>query len=87
MFSIGWFELLLVALVALLIFGAEELPSVVRRVARVIGRIRRMFVVIERDWTMMMDEADRQSLVPKDTQKDEHSVPTSHAYRNKDKKP
>lgn len=42
MFDIGFWELCLVALVALLVFGPERLPEVARVAGLWIGRIRRI---------------------------------------------
>lgn len=41
MFDIGFFELLLIAIVGLLVIGPERLPETVRSIALWIGRIKR----------------------------------------------
>ncbi|GLS25814.1 Sec-independent protein translocase protein TatB [Marinibactrum halimedae] len=41
MFDIGFFELLLIAIVGLLVIGPERLPETVRTIALWIGRLRR----------------------------------------------
>lgn len=46
MFDIGFSELLLVALVALLVLGPERLPGAARTAGLWIGRIRRSFAAI-----------------------------------------
>ncbi|MCG4454438.1 Sec-independent protein translocase protein TatB [Pseudomonas sp. MMS21-TM103] len=43
MFDIGFTELLLVGLVALLVLGPERLPGAVRTASRWIGRLKRSF--------------------------------------------
>lgn len=64
MFSIGWFELLLVATLALLIFGADDLPVIARRIAQVVGQVQRMFSVLQRDWQYLT--RDQNDEKPKD---------------------
>lgn len=39
--DVGFWELLMLAALALLIFGPERLPSVARTVGRVVGQVRR----------------------------------------------
>lgn len=64
MFSIGWFELLLVATLALLIFGADDLPVIARQIAQVVGQVQRIFSVLQRDWQYMT--RDQNDEKPKD---------------------
>lgn len=66
MFSIGWFELLLVATLALLIFGADDLPVIARQIARVVGQVQRMFSVLQRDWQYMTRDQNDDTQKPKD---------------------
>jgi len=47
MFDIGFSELLLVGLVALLVFGPERLPGAVRTAGLWIGRLKRSFAAIK----------------------------------------
>ncbi|MBC79737.1 MAG: twin-arginine translocase subunit TatB [Gammaproteobacteria bacterium] len=46
MFDIGFPELLLISLVALLVIGPDELPNAIRSLSLWIGRIRRSFTKI-----------------------------------------
>jgi len=48
-FDVGFFELLLVGLVALLVFGPERLPSLVRTAGLWIGRGRRFLSTVKAD--------------------------------------
>jgi len=41
MFGIGGTELLIIAVIALLVFGPEQLPELARKLARIIGEVRR----------------------------------------------
>lgn len=49
MFDIGFSELLLVALVALLVFGPERLPAAVRTGSLWLGRLKRSFQSIKQE--------------------------------------
>ena len=49
MFDVGFFELLLVGLVALLVFGPERLPSLARTAGLWIGRGRRFLGTVKAD--------------------------------------
>lgn len=62
MFDIGFTELLLVGLVALLVFGPERLPEVVRTVSSWSSRIRRWLSTIrsEMEREIGADEIRRQ---------------------------
>lgn len=42
MFEIGWSELMLIGIVALIVIGPKELPTVLRTVGRTLTRVRRM---------------------------------------------
>jgi sec-independent protein translocase protein TatB len=48
-FDVGFFELLLVGLVALLVFGPERLPSLARTAGLWIGRARRFLGTVKSD--------------------------------------
>ena len=41
MFDIGWVEMMVVAIVAILVIGPRELPEALRAFGRVVGRLRR----------------------------------------------
>lgn len=49
MFDVGFFELLLVGLVALLVFGPERLPSLARTAGLWLGRARRFLSTVKAD--------------------------------------
>lgn len=53
MFDVGFSEMLLVALVALLVLGPERLPGAARTAGRLIGKLKR-------SWSDVRDEIDRE---------------------------
>ena len=42
MFGVGWTEMLLIGVVALIVIGPKDLPVVMRQLGKVVGTIRRM---------------------------------------------
>ena len=48
MFDIGFLELLLVAIIAMVVIGPERLPGAARSVGQTIGKMRRFFNNIQR---------------------------------------
>lgn len=57
MFNIGFFELLVVVIVALLVLGPERLPKVFHVLGRLLGRGRRF-------WQSLQDEIDHPNQKP-----------------------
>ncbi len=49
MFDIGFFELLLIGVVSLLVMGPERLPGAIRTTSLWLGRLRRSFNAIKAD--------------------------------------
>ena len=57
MFDIGWSELLVVAIVAILVVGPKELPGMLRTVGKTVGNLRRM----GKDFQSQFNEALREA--------------------------
>ena len=49
MFEVGFWELAIIAVVALLVVGPEKLPSLARTVGLYVGKIRRMVAQVKDD--------------------------------------
>jgi sec-independent protein translocase protein TatB len=62
MFDIGWSELLVIGVVALVVIGPKELPGVVRMLAQNIGKLRRMAGEFQSQFTDAMREVELSEL-------------------------
>jgi sec-independent protein translocase protein TatB len=58
MFDIGWSELLIIGIVALIAIGPKELPGVLRTVGQYMGKIRRMASEFQGQFQEAMREAE-----------------------------
>ncbi|MFS8038047.1 Sec-independent protein translocase protein TatB [Xanthobacter sp. AM11] len=58
MFEIGWSELMLIGIVALIVIGPKELPSVLRTVGRTVTKLRRMAGEFQGQFQEALREAD-----------------------------
>jgi sec-independent protein translocase protein TatB len=62
MFDIGWGELLVIGIVALVVIGPKELPAVLRMAGQWMGKIRRMASEFQNQFTEAMREAEMADL-------------------------
>ncbi|MGQ0682807.1 Sec-independent protein translocase protein TatB [Bradyrhizobium sp.] len=62
MFDIGWTELVVIAVVALIAIGPKELPGVLRMVGQWIGKARRMATEFQGQFQEAMREAEMADL-------------------------
>ena len=62
MFDIGWSELVVIAVVALIAIGPKELPGVLRMVGQYMGKIRRMASEFQGQFQEAMREAEMSDL-------------------------
>jgi sec-independent protein translocase protein TatB len=58
MFDIGWSELVLIGLVALIVIGPKELPTVLRTVGQYMGKIKRMASEFQGQFQEALREAE-----------------------------
>jgi sec-independent protein translocase protein TatB len=62
MFDIGWSELVLIGVVALIVIGPKELPTVLRTVGQYMTKIRRMASEFQGQFQEAMREAEMDEL-------------------------
>ena len=51
--QIGWFELLIIVVIAILVIGPKDFPLVLRKVGGWIGSIKRYFLEIQKNMNQM----------------------------------
>lgn len=62
MFDIGFSELVIIGVVALVVFGPEDLPRVARMAGHLLGRVRRQMAEVRADIDREMQAADLKRL-------------------------
>ena len=78
MFNIGGGEILVIALIALIAVGPEQLPSVMRKIGGFVNQVRSMTTGIRDEFMSAVDEADPNKWMG-DGSKDEPIVPRGYA--------
>src|SRR3712207_715744 len=79
MFDIGWSELVLIGIVALIVIGPKELPGVLRAMGHYMGKVRRMASDFQDQFREAMREAEVADLK---RQFDEASRKATSAFDN-----
>ena len=62
MFDIGWGELVVIGVIALIVIGPKELPVVLRTVGRYMGKVRRMASEFQGQFQEALREAELHDL-------------------------
>ena len=73
--QIGWFEILIIVVLSILIIGPKDFPIVLRKIANWTSSIKRYFSEVQKDMTDM-----------KNTLEDEISLEKKYSNQTKDKK-
>ena len=76
--QIGWFEILIIVVLAILVIGPKDIPIVLKKIGKWIGSIKRYFNEIQKDVTDMESAVEEEiglenkySKKIQDTKKDE----------------
>ena len=72
--QIGWFEILIVVVVAILIIGPKDFPIVIRKIGKWTGTIKRYFTEIQNDVTDLQDTIEEEIEIEKKYSKDKTSI-------------
>ena len=71
--QIGWFEILIVVVIAILIIGPKDFPIVIRKIGKWTGSVKRYFSEIQNDVTEMQDTIEEEISIEKKYSKDKIS--------------
>ena len=76
--QIGWFEILIIVVLAILIIGPKDFPIVLKKIGGWLGSLKRYFTEIQKDVTEMENVVEKEisleenySKKSKDNKKDE----------------
>ena len=58
--QIGWFEILIVVVVAILIIGPKDFPIVIRKIGKWTGSVKKYFTDIQNDVTELQDTIEEE---------------------------
>src|SRR5215213_6883666 len=73
MFDIGWSEILVIAVVAIIVVGPKDLPRMLRTFGRTMGQVRRTANEFRRQFDDALRDAERQADLA-DTRKELQSI-------------
>ena len=73
--QIGWFEIIILVIIAILVIGPKDFPIVLKKMGNWIGSIKRYFGEIQRDVTNLQE-----------TVEDEVSLDQKHSKKSPDNK-
>ena len=58
--QIGWFEILIIVVLAILIIGPKDFPVVLKKIGTWMGSIKRYFNEIQKDMTDIEDTVEKE---------------------------
>ena len=69
--QIGWFEILIVVVLAILIIGPKDFPVMLKKIGSWVGSFKNYFNEVQKDITEMEDSIEEDILDKKDNKKNE----------------
>ena len=69
--QIGWFEILIVVVLAILIIGPKDFPIMLKKIGTWVGYFKSYFNEVQRDITEVEDSIEEDFLDKKDNKKNE----------------
>ena len=58
--QIGWFEILIIVMLAILIIGPKDFPVVIRKIGKFTGSVKKYFSDIQKDVTDFQDNIEEE---------------------------
>ena len=69
--QIGWFEILIIVVLAILIIGPKDFPIMIKKIGSWVGSFKNYFNEVQKDITDVKDSFEEDILDEKDSKKDE----------------
>ena len=69
--QIGWFEILIVVVLAILIIGPKDFPIMLKKIGSWVSSFKNYFTEVQKDITDMEDSIEEDILDKKDNKKNE----------------
>jgi len=64
--QIGWFEILIIVVIAVLVIGPKDFPIVLRKIGRWMGSIRNYFSEIQKDVSNIKETVEEEVSIEKE---------------------
>ena len=71
--QIGWFEILIIVVVAILVIGPKDFPVVLRKIGNVIGSTKRYFSSVQDKMNKLDETIEEETSVEKKSSKETKS--------------
>ena len=68
--QIGWFEILLIVVVAILVIGPKDFPIMLKKIGSWIGSIKKYFNELQSEVSLYKDESDEEKNLSKNKARD-----------------
>jgi len=64
--QIGWFEILVVVVIAILVIGPKDFPIMLKKIGSWIGSIKNYFSEVQKDFTDLQNDVEEEISLEKD---------------------
>ena len=69
--QIGWFEILIIVVLSIIIIGPKDFPIIVKKIGSWVGRFKSYFSEVQKDITDLEDSFEADDLDKKDNKNNE----------------
>ena len=70
--QIGWFEILVVVVLAILVIGPKDFPIVVKKIGGIVGSMKRYFYDFQKDVTNIQESIEDEISVDREEHKEKN---------------
>jgi len=72
--QIGWFEMLIVLVLAIIIIGPKDFPIVIRKIGKVTGSVKKYFTDIQKEVTDLQDSIEEDVSIEEKFSKNKNNI-------------